>query len=189
MLGQYNLLPLLKGWEYKTHIIERTNLVKGAEPVEKGIDERGWLHYVDVIATDCYARLSMEWQGADLQTHTASANIEQVRAYGAFQQDPSGYIARYFRPNPFSTAGAYVATFFGGGHQGSVWPYIPTVKVKISLDSESTQETANVSGAALVIAITDPKLFMASLRALLSIEGKLDPKWFSLGPGFEVKSP
>jgi hypothetical protein len=187
MLGQYNLLPLLKGWEYHNHVLGRTNIVRGATSIKKSINERGWLHSIGIFSTDCYAKISIKWQGAELQTNTITSTIEDFRTLGAVCQDPSGWLQKYFRPNPFSTAGLYTAILFSGGGQGSVWPYVPTVKVELSLETSSTQKTAYIDAVAGVIAITDLRLFTESLRALLGIEGKLDPKWLSLGPMTGVK--
>jgi len=181
MLGMYSLLPLLKGWEYKIHRIARTNVVRGADPIELRVREQGWLINVALLSTDCYGTLRVTWQGADLQTQELAGNAESGIAIGAISQDPGGWVQRYLRPNPASTAGIFFTSLFSGGFQGSAWPFIPTVIMEINLPSTSTQASAYVLGSALVVAITNPKLFMISLRKLLGIKGKLDPELFVLG--------
>jgi len=182
MLGQYNLLPFLKGWEYKFHVLERSNVVRGAEPIELRLREQGWLLGISVFSTDCYGTLKVSWQGADLQTNELSFNAEGALALGAIVQDPSGWVQRYFRPNPASSAGIFVGVLFSGGAQGAVWPYVPTVIVEISLPSDSTQASAYIDAVAVTIAITNPKLFLQTYRSIHGIKGKLDPGLFVLGP-------
>ena len=177
----YNLLPLLKGWEYKTHTLARTNVVRGADPIELRVREQGWLISVAVLSTDCYGTLRIAWQGADLQTQDFTTNAESTMVLGAVSQDPAGWVQRYMRPNPDSTAGVFFSVLFSGGFQGSAWPIVPTVIMEISLPSTSTQTSAYVGATALVVVITNPKLFMISLRKLLGIKGKLDPELFVLG--------
>jgi len=182
MLGQYNLLPFLKGWEYKEHILIRTNIVRGAAPTSLRISEQGWLKSIFVLSTDCYGTLKVSWQGADLQTRETYVDAEGALAIGAVAQDPSGWVQKYFRPNPASSAGIFVTVAFSGGAQGSVWPYVPTVIMEISLPSDSTQASAYVAAVAVTIAITNPKLFLQTYRSIMGIKGKLDPGLFVLGP-------
>ena len=182
MLGQYNLLPFLKGWEYKVHVLERSNVVRGAAPIDLRIREQGWLMNILVLSTDCYGTLKISWQGADLETRETSVDAEGALAFGAVAQDPMGWVQRYFRPNPASTAGIFVTVGFSGGFQGSVLPYVPTVIMEISLPSDSTQDSAYVAVTAVTIAITNPKLFLQTYRSIMGIKGKLDPGLFVLGP-------
>jgi len=186
MLGQYNLLPILKGWEYKIHKIERTSVVRGANPIELRVNERGWLTGVVMVSTDCYATLRVKWQGADLQTQELAGNAEAGMILGGTVQDPAGWVQRYFRPDPASTAGIFVTVLYTGGFQGSAWPFIPTVIMEINLPSTSTQSSAYIRATSSTVAITNPKLFMISLRKALGIKGKIDPELFSMGRvGFE----
>ena len=181
MLGIFHLLPFLKGWEYKVHKLERT-VVRGASPIEYPINETGWLMLLDLLTDDAYGTVSIEFQGADLETRTIIANVETGKALGGVMQDPSGWIQRYFRPNPYSTAGIFYGCIFSGGFQGTTLPYVPTVKMKIYLPEESTQASAYISAGAQTIAITDKKAFLISLRKMLGIKGKLDLKMLALGP-------
>jgi len=181
MLGMYNLLPFLKGWEYKPHDLTRT-VRRGADPLELSIVEVGWLINLSLLTDDCYGTVAIDWQGADLQTRTVYGNPEALLVGGAVSQDPSGWLQRYFRPNPWSTAGLFLAVLFSGGFQGAAWPYVPTVKMKVSLGSLSTQETATMSFHAETIAITNRKAFLESLRNILGITGKIDPALLVEGP-------
>jgi len=182
MLGQYNLLPLLKGWEYKMHVLTGNNVRRGATPKKLPVRELGWLMSILVVSTDCYGTLKVSWQGADLETHEARAYAEAALTFGAVVQDPLGWVQRYFRPNPASTAGIFATTLFSGGAQGSAWPYVPTVIMEISLPSDSTQASAYIQAVAATVAITNPKLFLETYRMINGIEGKVDPRLFALGP-------
>ena len=182
MLGQFNLLPFLKGWEYKVRRIVRDSVIRGADPIELRESELGWLMHIWVISTDCYGTLKITWQGANLETTEAPFYAERFMWAGALAQDPAGWLQKYFRPNPASTAGIFGSTYFSGGYQGAAWPYIPTVTMGISLPADSTQDSAYIEGVAFVMVVTKPKLFLESLRAIEGIKGKLDPNLFVLGP-------
>jgi len=157
-------------------------VVRGATPKSLPIREMGWLMYIMVVSTDCYGTLKISWQGADLETRDFDVNAESALALGSVAQDPAGWVQRYFRPNPFSTAGIFVTTLFSGGAQGAVWPYVPTVTMEISLPTDSTQRSAFINATAITVAITNPKLFAVSLRKLQGVKGKIDPKLFDIGP-------
>jgi len=187
MLGMLNLLPLLKGWEYKKHELPSVTLIRGAEPTELLLRERGWLLTIMFATNDCYATLKVAYQGATLEMHETEWNAELARSIGAVTQDPGGWVQRYFRPNPNSTAGIFYVVAFSGGFQGSTWPYVPTIKVSAYLPEDSTQESAVLSGIAGTIAITDLKAFIRSLRAVLGVKDmKIDPALLVVGPA-EVK--
>jgi len=181
----FHLLPLIKGWEYKPHVAYRTNVVRGASPIEiLRIDETGWLICIDEITDDAYGTVMIDFQGADLQTRSGLIYPEALRFLRQFAQDPSGWLPMYIRPNPNSTAGLYYAIAFSGGYQGSLFPYVPSVVIKLYLPNESTQASASISGYAAVIAITDKKAFIRSLRRVLDANAslKIDPALLTVGP-------
>ena len=99
-------------------------------------------------------------------------------------QDPGGWVQRYFRPDPNSTFGIYMTAAFTGGYQGSTFPYLPTIKMRLRLTEDSTQVSTTVRALATVIAITDMKLFIQSLRRVLDAKAslKIDPALLALGP-------
>jgi len=179
----FHLLPLLKGWEYKTHDFSRL-VQRGGDPVELSISERGWLIQIVIVSDDCYGTVDIDWQGADLQTQSLTSNAEIGRLLGAVAQDPAGWVQRYFRPDPNSTLGFYTSTIFTGGYQGSIFPYLPTIKMRLRLTEDSTQASATIRAVAFVIAITDMKLFIHSLRRVLDAKAslKIDPALLALGP-------
>lgn len=166
-----------------------------AATVEKGaskklsLDETGWLMQVTLITDDCYGTVQVSWQGADLERREFSWTPELFADLGGFAQDPSGWVQRYTRPNPYSTAGVFVAIIHTGGSQGSTLPYVPTVTVEVSLGSESTQEHAYVTAFLFTIAITDREKFIRSLRRVLEARADLwvDPALLSVGPEAEFK--
>jgi hypothetical protein len=172
MLGMFSLFPLLKGWEYKMHKIVRT--VEKGKSVKLSLRERGWLMTFMFSTTDCYGTVQISWQGADLQTQSFPWNAELFKDIGAFAQDPSGWVQRYSRPNPFSTAGLYYVVPYSGYAQGSVLPYVPTITLEASLPAESTQESAYFEVWLFIIAITDAKAFIRSLRRLLDAKALLE---------------
>jgi len=182
MLGMYNLLPLLKGWDYKVHQINRI-VYRGADAIELAIGESGWLKALLLFTNDAVVETTLDFQGAELQTLSVHHSPEVAFQCGAFGQDPSGWVQRYSRPNPYSTAGAFVAIIFSGGYQGSAWPYVPTVKMSVLLPSTSTQAFASVLFSGVVIAITNPKAFIQSLRAVQAIKDlQIDRALLAVGP-------
>ena len=191
MLGMFNLLPLLKGWQYKTHTLEKTLALGQASDPWRIIDV-GWLTMITFASTDAYGQLSIVWQDADLQTYGGEFNsFEDSRILGAVVQDPAGWIQRYFRPNPYSTAGYFCAAVFSGGYQGSPLPFVPTTTVTLRLGSESTQASAIVAAQAQVIAITNRKQFIRSLRQVLNSQADITipEEILSLGPVDLVQQP
>jgi hypothetical protein len=190
MLGQYNLLPLVKGWQYKNHHWEKT-LAPGQTSDPYRISEMGWLLEVSIVTTDAYGGLILEWQDADLQTNVVRSDIETARLLGALAQDPAGWLQRYFRPNPYSTAGFYSGLFFTGGFQGSPFPFVPTTTLRVYLESTSNQASAFISLGTVEIAITNKELFIRSLRQVLDSNADIEvPKeLLSLGPVELVQQP
>lgn len=187
MLGIFNLLPLLKGWEYKTHTLSQP-IVKGAPRKELPVSERGWLISFVAVASDCQLMVGFDAQGAELQTFTNELSAQDLYDLGAFAQDPGGWLQQYYRPSPQSTAGIYVVGLLSTGFQGNVWAYIPTVKIYASLKPESTQSQATVMIYATVIAITDLKAFIRSFRSVQAIKDMdIDPQLLELVATWEVK--
>lgn len=185
MLGMFNLLPLLKAWEYKTHTATRT-VVRGAAPIEVlRVEETGWIVQQSLLTDDAYGTVMVDWQGADLQTLSGSLYPEAGRLLGALVQDPAGWVQKYYRPNPYSTAGVYLALQSTGGYQGSAFPYVPSVVVRLYLPNESTQASATIQAVTTSIAITNKKSFIQSLRRVLDANAslKIDPALLSVGPG------
>lgn len=167
MLGQYTLLPLLKGWEYRARSYTRT--VQRGQTLEVAREaELGWLCAIVLQSNDCYGGVLVDSQGADLEIRRIELIVEAGRQAGAFMHDPAGWVQRYYRPNPNSTAGFYYAAISLGFH-GSIYPYVPTTIVNLTLTEESTQAAATVTAGIQAVAITDPRLFMRSLRSVLGM--------------------
>jgi len=191
MLGMFNLLPLLKGWQYKTHTSEKT-LAPGQASDPWRISDVGWLLAVDFVSTDAYGQIGVAWQDADLQTHGGGfASAEDLHILGGFIQDPGGWVQRYFRPNPYSTAGFFYTVGFTGRFQGSPLPFVPTTIVTLRLGSESTQQSASVAAQAFVIAVTNRKQFIRSLRQVLNSQADITipEEILSLGPVELLQQP
>lgn len=184
MLGIFNLLPLLKGWQYKSHVAERNAVVRGADPLEVlRISELGLVYSMTALTDDAYGTFMFEYQGGELEARSDAIYPELFRSIGSFAQDPFGWVSRYQRPNPYSTAGIYhvMAT---GGYQGSTFPYTPAVIIKMHLPLDSTQESCYMFGQASVIAIVNKKAFIRSLRRVLKAKADLwiDPALLVYGP-------
>ncbi len=126
----------------------------------------------------------VQFQGAELQSLDFNFYPEIFKNLGAFAQDPAGWIQKYFRPNPNSTAGVYVSAAVTMGFQGNTFPYIPSVVVKLHLPINSTQSTAYIRADAGVIAIVNKKAFIRSLRRLLDPKTslKIDKQLMVIGP-------
>jgi len=173
MLGQFSLLPLLKGWEYKIHNLNRTTVIRGDPPIPLKMSEKGWLVSLQMTTTDAYGTLNIAWQGAEAQLITQDYYPEVYRLGGAIESDSSGYAQLYFRPNPNSTAGLYSIVAGEMGFNASALPYVPAVINSIRLPLESTQASASIYAQAFVIAILDDKAFLQSLRLALDAAADL----------------
>lgn len=191
MLGQYNLLPLLKGWEYKLHEGQRLAVVRGAVPIEVlRLPETGWEMAVTLFTTDAYGTLIIEGQGAELRTEVLEVYPEEYRQAGLFATPALGCVTRYTRPDPASTLGLYQVVVAYGFH-GTTLPYIPTIVVKLQLPDESTQSSALISAVARTVAITNKKLFIQSVRRVLGAKADLwiDPALLVDGPAEMEEKP
>lgn len=185
MLGMFHLLPLIKGWEYKTHSVEHAAILRGAQPLEVlRMTEMGWIVTLFTFTNDVYGTVIFEYQGADLETQSMEVIPEEVAAAGAFAQPPGGMLVRYSRPDPNSTAGIFVVNAISAGFYGSLFPYVPSIVIKLHLPKESTQSSAWIKGTALTVAVTDKKAFIRSLRRLLDANAslKIDPALLAVGP-------
>jgi len=173
-----------KGWEYKLRGWTRT--VQRGETIDvERINEIGWLFGIQVLSDDCYGGVTLQFQGGDLELHTvAEGHAEFGKAIGAICQDPSGWVQKYYRPNPNSTAGIFFSVLHSAGFQGTLLPYVPTTIVKLYLRSESTQASATVHCSAWSVAITNPSLFIRSLRSVIGAGTimKIDPPLLTAGP-------
>lgn len=158
--------------------------MRGADPIELSISEMGWLIDLMLLTTDCYGTVWIEFQGADLETRKLGFNPESGVVIGSFAQDPGGWISKYYRPNPASTAGIYAVCGFSGGYQGTTWPYVPTIKMTIEPFTDSTQPSAYIATRATTIAITDRQNFIRSLRSVIGapVIQKIDPALMAIGP-------
>lgn len=171
-LGTVNILPFLKGWGYAVYRIPTTTITRGDAPIEVfRVDEEGVLWTLTMASTDAYAALNIEFQGADLQPYTVTITAEAARTAGMWQQDPTGYIHRYYRPLQASTAGIYFITVYSGT-QGFMSPYYRSIVAKVYLDSASTQSSASISSGAAVIRFTDKKSFIHTYRKFMGIKEK-----------------
>lgn len=190
MLGMFNLLLFLKGWQYKEHTMNRT-LTPGTQSDPLRFLETGWLLSIGASANDAYAGVSLEYQDAELQSHTFESSPTSNLILCSFQQDPAGSVRRYTRPNPYSTGGLYLWVVHSGGFQGSAWPIVPTTTVRLSLGAESNQASANVFAIAYVLAVTDKNLFIQSLRQVMDSQADIQvPKEIlSLGPTSLIQQP
>lgn len=190
MLGMFNLLSLLKGWQYKKHDYEKT-LKPGEASLPWRIPDMGWLIGILSVTDDAYGATRIEYQDANLEIHTVEFRPETARILGMVQQDPVGWIPRYFRPNPNSTGGLYSLNIFTGGWQGAAWPFIPTTIMTLLLGAESNQASATISSQALTLVITNKSIFIQSLRQVLDSQAdiRVPEELLSLGPTPLVQQP
>lgn len=190
MLGQYSVYPILKGWEWRLYTGTRT--VKRGETIEIiRVNETGLMMAIVVATTDAYGTVVVEGQGAELRTETIEAFPEDYFVFGSLNPDPVGYLTRYFRPNPASTAGLYIF-LIGSGYWGSPLPFVPSVVVKLRLGIQSTQSQADISFVGRAINVTNKPLYIQSIRRLLDPKAELtiDPAFTAVGPAeFKKETP
>lgn len=189
MLGMYSVLPLLKGWEWRLYA--GTKIVERGKTVEiQRVNETGLVIGAVLTATDCQASAIVETQGAELRTETLEYNIEDFAQGGFFGPAPFGYVSRYLRPDPNSTAGYFVLSTTPGLY-GSPLAFVPTLVLSLRLNELSTQSLATISAEVRAIVIVEKEKFIQSLRRLLDVNAslKIDPAFFSTGPAefVEVK--
>jgi hypothetical protein len=174
----------MKGWDYKATTWTR-KITRGQTIEVERVSETGYLWLLYLSTDDCYGGASIEMQGADLRSITSS-NVYPKATYdiGALMQDPSGWVQRYYRPNPQSSQGIYFVPALTLGFQGSTMPYVPTTIIRFFLKEESTQAEATVSLSVLRIILTDKKQFIKSIRALTgaNIIQEIDTVLLSAGP-------
>ena len=182
MLNIFNLLPLMKGWEYRTHIVEDT-IAKGQTVEKLRLDELGWLMELAVVTYDAYGGVIVQAQGADLQPRTLQVYPASLEAGGAIASDPAGWVPRYLTNDPSSTAGLFF-TDFTPGFAGFGMPYVPTIVISLRLWPNSTQSSAYIGALALVVAITKKEAFIRSLRRILGAQTDL---W--IDPGLLTQDP
>lgn len=184
MLSPFNLLPLLKGWEYKVYHTAEPNARRGVYYERISLPQLGWVMHVGGVSTDCYGAVVCRAQGADLQTQELWMFAGERHFGGVTHcQDPAGWVSHYYQPNPNSTMGLF-ATAITPAWQGFGMPFAPTIKMGVKLLDSSTQDSAYIRGYALLVVITNKKLFIQSLRRLLDSDAKLhiDPELLAIGP-------
>lgn len=183
MLGVFNLLPLMKGWEYK--IRSYTKEVNRGNSVEvRRISTTGWLMQTVVVSSDLYGGGRFKFQGADLELHEFAFDAGLFTSVGAFAQDPAGWVQLATQPNPHSTQGAFVSAY-SPMWQGFGMPFVPTTIMEVYLGSGSTQSSAIVYLSATTVEVTNKELFIKSLRAVMGMPTiqEIDPALLSTGSG------
>jgi len=182
MLGPYSAYPILKGWDYRLYTGSRT--VKRGETVEiVRVSETGLLLAFVLTTTDAYGAVILEAQGAELRNETQEYAPEDFFVGGAVSPDPVGYLIRYFRPNPASTAGLYILEI-APGFWGLPLPFVPSVVVKLRLQGQSTQSQAEIFVQARAINVANKASYIQSIRRLLDPKADLtvDPEFMTVGP-------
>lgn len=182
MLGSYSAYPILKGWDYRLYTGSRT--VKRGETVEVvRVNETGLMMAIVLTTTDAHGAFILEAQGAELRNEVLEFAPEDFFVGGAVSPDPVGYLTRYFRPNPASTAGLYVLEI-ASGYWGSPLPFVPSVVVKLRLQEQSTQSQAEIFVQGRAINVADKASYIRSIRRLLDSKADLtvDPEFLTVGP-------
>jgi hypothetical protein len=182
MLGMYSVLPLLKGWEWRSYQGTRT-VTKGETVEVSRVNETGLIIGAELTTNDCQAAILVDVQGAELRTETLEIYIEDYATSGIFSPDPDGWVTRYLRPDPASTAGFYMfETVFG--LYGAPLPFVPSLVMSYRLRNESTQNQATISAMVRAINIVDKTLYIQSIRRLLDANASLniDPAFLAVGP-------
>lgn len=157
----FDILPLLRGWNYKSTQSEWKTLNRGETPQQVfAISEpleNGWLMSVDVSTLDCQVRMNLDTPGMNI-----IGTIEEMMMSGLYVPPPEGsFIAVYNRPNPISTAGLYSIHPINSAYP---IPYRTYVVIKLSLTNASTQASTKVKYNIYRAIIDDVKEFYESLR-------------------------
>ena len=177
MLNVFSLLPLLKGWSYKTTLYTRI-VKKGAFEEVARVDELGALGALFLVTNDAYGGYTFTGQSADLNSYTLSNQYPKLyEEMAAYVQGPVGWASRYYRPNPASTAGIFVIAALTSGFQGTSFPYVPSTTLKLFLLGDSTQDSATVSVEVSRVVLTNKAQFIKSLRSVLgaNVIQQIDP--------------
>jgi len=168
MLGLFELLPFLDGWNYRVYTIPLTPVIYGEAPkTVLKIRTKGWLLSALMTTNDAYGTLVAISKSPGGVEYTPAYSAEYGINVGAVQQDPSGWVQMYFRPNPASTFGAYVGRLNSMGYEGSLFPTGDEIRIEIYLDAPSTQSVALVGALILNLEIKDETAFKNSLRDFL----------------------
>jgi len=186
MLGVFNLLPLMMGWEYKIRNYMR-EVNRGASIEVQRISTSGWLMQIGVASSDLYGGGRFKFQGADLDIHEYALDAGVTTSLGALAQDPAGWTQLATQPNPYSTQGAFVSGYTPMW-QGFGVPFVPTTIMELYLGPGSTQSSAIVSLNVTTVEITNKESFIKSLRAVMGMPTiqEIDLALLSTGPG-EIK--
>jgi hypothetical protein len=168
MLGLFDLLPFLDGWNYRVYTIPLTPIVYGEAPkTVLTITRKGWHLSTLMTSNDAFGTLVATLKSPGGIEYSPAYNAEYGLAVGAVQQDPSGWVQMYFRPNPLSTFGVYVGRLDSPGYQGSLFPTGQEIRIQVYLDAGSTQSVALVGAQILNLEIKDEPAFRKSLRDFL----------------------
>jgi hypothetical protein len=168
MLGLFDLLPFLDGWNYRVYTIPLTPIVYGEAPkTVLKITAKGWHLATLMTSNDAFGTLVATLKSPGGIEYSPNYNAQFGMNVGAVQQDPSGFVQMYFRPNPLSTFGVYVGKLDSMGYQGSLFPTGEEIRIQVYLDAGSTQSVALVGAQILNLEIKDEPAFRKSLRDFL----------------------
>ncbi len=168
------LLPLLDGWSYAGY--SWSGVVEKGKKILIVAEEKysGILLSMCFMTNDAYCGIEGIF-GGPKTLFPFKVTPQSAYDMGAVQQDPTGWVQLYDRPNSASTAGKYVVVPFSGGFQGFPMSYAPPVKIYAFLEAESTQPAAALHFSTINIIITDKEAYLKSLREILGLPsvGKL----------------
>ena len=174
LAGPFNVLNLIEGWDHRDYPIPSTVVQKTRATPILEITKWGWLQSIVMVSNDSYGALRIRYKGAGGREISGTVFAEIAVLAGNWQVDSGGYVTRYYRPNPASSAGIYYVSVISG-LEGTPLPYREPVIVEGILMDDSTQNSALVSGSISVLEIRDLRLFLNSLKATtLFLNDRLD---------------
>jgi len=161
----FELLPLLKGWQYRTKtIINPETYTSKVINILDEQDKSGWMISAEVISDDKHLKLSMWIDGVLVATNTP-----QGFYYGGsrlLEGIPNTFL--YGQRIPGTNMPLYGMSLY----TISGYPYNNHIKV----DLETTKDTLFIeSYQAYYIEITDPELFKQGLREIYCCQPTFTP--------------
>jgi hypothetical protein len=161
LLGLFNLLPFLGGWEYKNWNVEGV-VTRGGRAKETMVSSNGWLSTIIMACTDCFATIKLLPMHRS-QAPAVSIYPEWPRNLGLTTSTSVGWLSRYFRPDDVRTSGSFVLMV---GPENASLPFVNPSKLQIELGGQSTENQAYIAVVATGIEITDSQQFLDGIAAL-----------------------
>jgi hypothetical protein len=167
------MLNLIEGWDYRDYYTDYMTVSKNNHLMLADVKKTGWLTGISIFTDDVYGTIRLTYKGPSGREITVNIYPEAAIAAGNWSTSPSGYILKYYRPDPNKTTGIYAIQAFDG-YYGTPLPFSSPATLEGILGDSSTESSAQIAISADVIEIKDMTLFRKSMKALnLYLNGRL----------------